>query len=49
MYRKLNEEWQINHLIKTGKKIEYVIDTPIGFAELDIHMFRQNKRMNYFK
>jgi|TARA_B100000214_G_scaffold14684_1_gene10179 hypothetical protein len=45
MYRKLNEEWQINHLIKTGKKIEYGIDTPIGFAGIR-YSYVQTKQEN---
>ena len=30
-FRKLNEKFVIDHYNKDGKKIEYGIDTPIGF------------------
>ena len=30
-YRKLNKKFQIDHYYKTGKKIEYGLDTPMGF------------------
>ena len=32
MYKRLNREFEIDSLTKTGKKIEYGIDTPMGFA-----------------
>ena len=30
MYKRLNREFEIDSLTKTGKKIEYGIDTPMG-------------------
>ena len=30
-FRKLNEKFVIDHYSKTGKKIEYGLDSPIGF------------------
>ena len=32
MFKQLNDTFTVDQLTKTGKKIEYGMDTPIGFA-----------------
>ena len=45
MYKRLNREFEIDSLTKTGKKIEYGIDTPMGFAGIR-YSYVQTKQEN---